>query len=165
MYKLISYLKHVSHASNQHGVHSPFVYDYVTQCLYAKPKYKGSKSSRVLLKSIGYFSAKKIDVLSKNMELKTKVQQEFGLSSQEYGPYDIIYIENISEDVKTILNEKHIHNNTMILLDNIHQNKNTTTLWKNLKQRKEITVTIDLFYCGVVFFRKEQAKEHFKIRI
>ncbi len=37
--------------------------------------------------------------------------------------------------------------------------------WEQLKAHPMVRVTMDLFYCGVVFIRKEQAKEHFKIRI
>ena len=34
-----------------------------------------------------------------------------------------------------------------------------------IKKHPKVTVTVDLFYFGIVFFRKEQAKEHFKIRV
>ena len=40
MYQLISYIKFLVSATNQHGVHSPFVYDFVTKCLYDKKKYE-----------------------------------------------------------------------------------------------------------------------------
>lgn len=165
MYKQISYLKHLLTATNQHGVHSPFAYNYITKCLYAKPKYKASKSIEVLLKSIGYFSAEHIKIASKNSEIANKIQQEFGLKSNEHPPYDIIYFEDISEETRALLNKNQVHNNTMVLCNNIHRNKKNTSLWENIKKLEEVTVTIDLFYCGAVFFRKEQAKEHFKIRI
>ena len=34
-----------------------------------------------------------------------------------------------------------------------------------LKNHPKVKVSLDLFYFGVIFFRKEQAKEHFKIRV
>lgn len=151
-------------ASNQHGVHSPFVYDFVTKCLYVKSKHKGSKSMCLLLKSILYFSSKQVLISSTNTEIAGRIKQEFGLKVNTKGPHDIIYIEDISKGLKIFSQQKNVHNNTMVLIDNIHKNKENTELWKNLKETKIVTVTIDLFYCGAIFFRKEQEKEHFKIR-
>ena len=34
MLALFSYLQFLLKSTNQHGVHSPFVYDFVTKCLY-----------------------------------------------------------------------------------------------------------------------------------
>ena len=36
--------------------------------------------------------------------------------------------------------------------------------WQNIVKNKHITASIDLYYFGLIFFRKEQAKEHFIIR-
>ena len=38
-YILKSYLKFILNSTNQHGVHSPFVFDLVTKCFYDKTKY------------------------------------------------------------------------------------------------------------------------------
>jgi len=36
--------------------------------------------------------------------------------------------------------------------------------WKRIQAHSAVTVTIDLFYVGLVYFREGQAKEDFKIR-
>ena len=37
--------------------------------------------------------------------------------------------------------------------------------WTEIKKQEEVTLTIDLFYIGIVFFRKEnKQKQHFTIR-
>jgi hypothetical protein len=36
--------------------------------------------------------------------------------------------------------------------------------WEIIKNNPKVTVTIDTFYLGFVFFRNEQKKEHFVIR-
>jgi hypothetical protein len=36
--------------------------------------------------------------------------------------------------------------------------------WEEVKAHPRVTLTIDLFFCGIVFFRKEQRqKEHFTL--
>jgi hypothetical protein len=37
--------------------------------------------------------------------------------------------------------------------------------WEIIKKNPKVTVTIDTFQWGIVFFRKEQLKEHFVIRV
>ena len=39
LYQVKSYLKFRIKSSNQHGVHSPFVYDLITKCFYDKTPY------------------------------------------------------------------------------------------------------------------------------
>jgi hypothetical protein len=40
-----------------------------------------------------------------------------------------------------------------------------TEAWETIKQHPKVTVTINTFFWGFVFFRKEQVKEHFTIRV
>jgi hypothetical protein len=40
-----------------------------------------------------------------------------------------------------------------------------TEAWQTIKAHPKVSVTIDTYQWGMVFFRKEQAKEHFTIRI
>jgi hypothetical protein len=40
-----------------------------------------------------------------------------------------------------------------------------TKAWELIKNHESVTVTIDTFKWGFVFLRKEQAKEHFVIRV
>jgi hypothetical protein len=71
--------------------------------------------------------------------------------------------ENIDQFLQADLKE--IPNDAMLIINGIYKNKIENEKWKRLKNEDFVRVTVDLFYCGVVFFRKEQAKEHFKIRI
>jgi hypothetical protein len=36
--------------------------------------------------------------------------------------------------------------------------------WEEIKANPEVSVTIDLFYIGLVFFKKGRVKEDFRIR-
>ena len=167
MYKPLAYLKHLVTATNQHGVHSPFVYDYLIKCLYKKSKIKTSKTKSVLLKSIPYFLMESILVVSDNQETILKIRKESSLKSKQNPPFDLIYADKPSVELLSLLKEKEnsVHNGSMVLIDRIHQTGDLQKTWKDLTRLKKVTVAIDMFYCGALFFRKEQAKEDFKIRI
>jgi len=167
MPNLIKYLTHRLTATNQHGVHSPFVYDYVTKCLYSKQEYSKNKSVNVLLKSIAYFKAKHIRLLSDRQTLKNKVVQKFPEIRFDKTPIDLSFI-NASQPngiQKSVAEIDTLHDDSVLLIDDIYSTKDSLHYWEQLKSDAIVTVTLDLFYCGVVFFRTEQAKEHFKIRI
>lgn len=56
-------------------------------------------------------------------------------------------------------------NDSVFIFDDIYWSKQMTEAWEIIKQHPQVTVTIDTFFWGIVFFRKEQAKEHFTIRL
>ena len=59
-----------------------------------------------------------------------------------------------------------VNNNTIFIFDDIHWSKEMDKAWAEIKKHPEVTITIDTFYHGFVFFRKEHIeKEHFVIRI
>jgi predicted O-methyltransferase YrrM len=54
---------------------------------------------------------------------------------------------------------------TVFVFDDIHWSKEMEEAWEEIKQHSSVTLTIDLFFIGLVFLRKEQKeKEHFIIR-
>lgn len=57
------------------------------------------------------------------------------------------------------------HNDSVFIFDDIYWSKGMTEAWEYIKCHKSVSVTVDCFYLGFVFFRKEQLKEHFKIRV
>ena len=57
-----------------------------------------------------------------------------------------------------------ITNESVWIFDDIHWSKEMEEAWKTIKNHPKVTVTIDTFQWGIVFFRKEQEKEHFVIR-
>lgn len=57
-----------------------------------------------------------------------------------------------------------ISNETVWIFDDIHWSAGMEEAWKIIKNHPKVTVTVDTFQWGLVFFRKEQEKEHFIIR-
>ncbi|MDD5149575.1 MAG: class I SAM-dependent methyltransferase [Flavobacterium sp.] len=58
-----------------------------------------------------------------------------------------------------------ISNETVWIFDDIHWSPEMEAAWEIIKTHPKVTVTIDTFQWGLVFFRKEQEKEHFVIRV
>lgn len=55
--------------------------------------------------------------------------------------------------------------NTVFVFDDIHWSKEMEEAWESIKQHSSVRLTIDLFFIGLVFLRKEQKeKEHFVVR-
>ncbi len=58
----------------------------------------------------------------------------------------------------------HANENTILIFDDINWSDEMADAWEEIKKNPAVTITIDLFFLGLVFFRKERAKEHFVIR-
>lgn len=58
-----------------------------------------------------------------------------------------------------------ITNDSVWIFDDIHWSAEMEEAWETIKKHPKVTVTIDTFQWGLVFFRREQPKEHFIIRV
>ena len=256
MYQLIAYIKFILSATNQHGVHSPFIYNFVTKCLYDKTKYSDYglinnyrhklKSSDKILQVIDHGEGSKslnstqrlvnrmVNVSSsskKEAQLLYRLSQYFNLmtilelgTSLGVGTFALALsnkltkvtsiegCKNTSEFAQSNLNKLEVENvnfqigefsqvipnlsqssfdciyfdghhnknatiayfemllpkadnNSVFIFDDIYWSKGMTEAWQYIKNHESVSVTVDCFHLGFVFFRKEQAKEHFKIRL
>jgi predicted O-methyltransferase YrrM len=257
MFQIIkSYFKFLLNSKNQHGVHSPFVYDLVTKCFYDKtkhPEYEVLKNYRKSLLAnekiieVTDFGAgsrvfksnqRKISAIAKNAGISPKRAEllfritnyfqpesvlEIGTSlglatialslgnknskiitlegcpqtiaiaknqcqfqnlnniefiNTEFSSYlkniqpasrnpQLIYFDGNHSKSATLtyfeLLLPTISNNSVWIFDDIHWSKDMEEAWEIIKNHPKVTVTIDTFQWGIVFFRKEQVKEHFII--
>lgn len=254
-YTIHAYFKFLLNSTNQHGVHSPFVFDLVTRCLYDKTYYTDYdmlKSYRGFLKSqtetinvtdLGagsrvfksnqrkisrilkhsgatlkeakflnrltrYIGANSILELGTSLGMSTLafslgahkgkvtsiegcpnifaytraqfnrlqrpnvsfINSDFGsvLSDLSDQQFDLIYFDGnhkkqaTMDYFETLLPT--IHNNTVWVFDDMYWSREMSEAWHYIQLHPKVTVTVDMFNLGLVFFRKEQAKEHFKIR-
>jgi predicted O-methyltransferase YrrM len=83
--------------------------------------------------------------------------------------YDFIYFDGNHQKEATLNYFETLlptaTNDSVFIFDDIYWSKGMTEAWTLIKQHPKVTVTIDTFFWGIVFFRKEQAKEHFTIRV
>lgn len=83
--------------------------------------------------------------------------------------FNLIYIDGNHSKTATLdyfeLLLPTITNETTWIFDDIHWSAEMEEAWEIIKKHPKVTVTIDTFQWGLVFFRKEQVKEHFVIRV
>lgn len=83
--------------------------------------------------------------------------------------FDLIYFDGNHQKEATINYFEQcldsINNNSVFIFDDIHWSNGMNEAWEFIKNHPKVKVTIDTYFWGFVFFRKEQVKEHFVIRI
>ena len=255
-YQVKAYLKFLLRSTNQHGVHSPFVYDLVTKCFYEKTKFEdykkikdykkqlkrakhtikitdfgaGSrveksnkrtisniaknsgttiKRAELLYRLVKYFDSNTILELGTSLGIGTQTMSLgnpkatittiegcpniSNFTKKQFENQNLKNIKVINSDItKAIENLDSVildlvffdgnhkkestlsyfetllpktHNNTVFIFDDIYWSKGMTEAWETIILHPKVTVTIDTFFWGFVFFRKEQEKEHFTIRV
>lgn len=256
-FKIRSFITFLRASTNRHGVHSPFVYNLVTQCFNTKTNQakisavyeirkslfsnhnsititdygKGSsvfknnerkvsdiakiagitkKRAKLLLRIIDYFKPKNMletgtsvglgtSVLSignPNAEIVTlegcentsQVAKELfktyrlnnidlivgnfneTLSSATKGKrYDLIYFDGNHQKEATLkyfrICLETVHNNSVFIFDDINWSQEMQQAWEEIKKHPKVTVTVNTYFWGIVFFRREQKKQHFTIRV
>jgi len=255
LHQLKSYGKFLFRSTNQHGVHSPFVYNLVTQCFYDNKKYVAyatlKKHRKKILAdtsiiSITDFGAgsrvfksneRAVHAIAKNAGISTKRQELLLRLATYFQPESILElgtslgmgtmalalgapsakittvegcaatsakaetyfkafgIENINVETstfeaffqhthsktfnfvlvdgnhnkeatlayfKTLL--KYTNNDSVFIFDDIYWSPQMTEAWQEIIRHPDVTVSIDTFQWGLVFFRKEQLKQHFVVR-
>ena len=55
---------------------------------------------------------------------------------------------------------KFIHKRSVMIIDDIHWSSQMTKAWNEIIQNQRVTLSLDLFQAGVLFFDPELKKEH-----
>ena len=255
-YQIIQYIKFLCRSTNQHGVHSPFVFSVITKCFYDKTNYEDYKSiaryrkellsntNRIKVNDLGigsqkitsnersiakmakyagttfsrakliyritnYFKPKQILELGTSLGIacyamhkgfpESKIttvegcENIYTFTKQSFLKNNINNTELINNSFKSVIKDVNkksfdliffdgnhqkeatlkyfeallstIHNDSVFIFDDIYLTKNMTKAWEDIKSHPKVKVTIDTYYWGFVFFRSEQKKEHFSIRV
>lgn len=185
------YLKFLFESTNAHGVHSPFVYDLLAKCFYAKEAlpynkdyYKrygsqGRKKIELLYRLVHYFRPAKLLVLGEEASVITDTLRFAGESinlrvwffstlAPVPGGIDLGYISHNDSGIALQMFEEIVaaaNNNSVCIIGNIHSSVEMEELWEIIKVHPKVTVTVDTYHLGLVFFRKEQRNQHFIVRL
>ena len=259
MFQIIkAYINFLWNSKNEHGVHSPFVFNLVTKCFYDKTNYPeysilknyrksllannnfidvtdfgaGSrvfksnkrqiakiaktagispKRAELLFRITNYFQPDNILEIGTSLGLATSAlslgnsdakittlegcENTLAVAKQQFEKFDLYNIDSIKTEFSSYLNNRQpttnnrqllyfdgnhskqatleyfelllptITNETVWVFDDIHWSKGMEEAWEIIKSHAKVTATIDTFQWGIVFFREEQPKEHFVIRI
>lgn len=58
-----------------------------------------------------------------------------------------------------------MQDHAVLIFDDIHWSREMEQAWTDIQQHPAVTLSVDLFFIGLIFFRKEQkVKQHFTIR-
>lgn len=168
---MLNYLHYIFLATNAHGVHSPFVYGLVTECIYLrktmflpiKTMFAKNKYELLTKRLLAYFKPKSILNLSQQ-PIKAKGATVVLETTTATTTYDLMYIDTLTLTTLGLPKAfEHMHKDSMLLLKK-NQTKKSKQLWQQLKESNQVTVTVDLYALGLVFFRTEQLKQDFIIR-
>lgn len=95
------------------------------------------------------------DTLSSSLQKMSTVDFAFIDGNHRYYP-TIQYFQQILQQS---------NNNTVFVLDDIYWSEEMEKVWDWIKQHESVTLSIDLFFVGIIFLRKEiLQKQHFSIR-
>lgn len=162
---LTEYLKYLWQAKKLHGVHSPFVYAFSEQVLYAvnapaadikiQPGLFHKRYSRLpgIIKQ--HFNYNKLLLLSAATDIHV-------------GKHDMVIVteENPGNWVQVFNKYYHcLDSDTVMIVPKIHATKRHSVKWRRLHTHPKILLSIDVYGMGIIFFRKEfKEKQHFVLK-
>ncbi len=80
-------------------------------------------------------------------------------------PFDLVVFDRPSPEVGEILSDPgQWHNDSVVYLGNLRGSASAYAMWEQISLHPSIRVVVESYWEGLLFFRKEQAKQHFKIR-
>lgn len=169
--RLYKYCNYYFIASNGkgHGVHSPFVFNFITSVLNSKEFSQEDDNAdkyRTLVNCmVAFYKPIALMELELNPLNKANVLEEI----EKVNTIGLFYLKQNKNtaDLMLYFNAaiKKVNTHSIVIFENIHNSKEMETSWENIKMHKEVKLTIDVFKLGIVFFRKEQLeKENFIIR-
>lgn len=100
--------------------------------------------------------------------INTEFSKQLTTYSLQPTTYDLIFFDgNHSKNATLAYFEfllPTIDNETVWIFDDIHWSQEMEEAWELIKKHPKVTVTVDTFQWGIVFFRSEQVKEDFIVR-
>lgn len=119
--------------------------------------------SQVASSAFDKFDLKNIDIVIGNFKATlSKVLEENPV-------FDMVFFDGNHRKVPTVdyFNHCLVHksSDSVFIFDDIHWSSEMEEAWEIIKAHPEVTLTIDLFQFGMVFFKEGIAKQHFILRM
>jgi predicted O-methyltransferase YrrM len=142
----------------------------------AKGSLKPAKYSQLLFRMIDFYAPGQIIELGTSLGITTAylasanpaapvttfegssaVAQIAEQNHQSLGLTNISLIEGNFDDFEALLEA--VHENSILVFDDIHWSAEMEQAWAQISAHPRVTLSIDLFFIGVVFFRQEFAQK------
>lgn len=147
-------------ARNRHGIHSPFVFQFLDQALYTPRHRSGPRSQRLLGAALAHFAPKRVGVMHPEGEVCRQV------ASLTLPPYDAYLAETPDPGLADLIRDFALWNpDAFVYVGGLDQSRQARAHWKTLCNLPQVRVCLETFSAGLLFFRPQQAPQHFKIRI
>lgn len=157
----LDYLGHWFSSNSRHGVHSPFVYRLVDEVIYNFRAQTSNQVKAFKSQKVNRLAERLLDFFKKDFRDYTDVKDSTDLNDTSDW---VIIRSNLNTRVVIDRLVQKAGSDTILMLEGIYLNKGMKTNWNEIKIHPKVSVSIDLFDVGLVFFRTGQAKENFKIR-
>lgn len=133
------------------------------------------KDARVLsiegCPNISKSALKNFEILAlDNIELQTgRFEDILPAILKEKATFDLIFIDGHHNEKATMKYFEqilpHLTAHSVLMVDDIHWSPGMHRAWKQILKHPDCTLSVDLYYFGLVFNRPNQAREHFILRI
>lgn len=155
-------IKHYGSATLIDVLHSPFVFKLYNDCI---KKNSNVKLPDFVPHSKGYIHLRVETILAK---FSSQSPQAIVTDTIESINQDAPFILSITENYSlTSLSEllSTAHNDSCCVLRNMYKSPESAEYWNKVKQLPGVTASVDLFFVGFVFVRKEQRRQEFRLRL
>ena len=100
--------------------------------------------------------------------LQGEFMQTLPAALAKLGRVDLVYIDGDHRKDSVIRNYDsilpYLHNDSVVIIDDIHMNPGMNRAWEHIRLKDEVRISLDFFFSGWLFFRRECSKEHFRLR-
>jgi len=187
-FKIKEKIKFYWQAKNAHGLHSPFVFNFYISVkaiikrvdfILKNPNGFSKKENRIILAILQYLKPANTLILSDEKEVVNAWNTILYDKSNLFFAQDtntiplkpinfdlIILSKSLIDNQKTLINKllPLINNESFVIIPHIYASKTAISKWESLLEEKQISVSMDLFFIGILFFRKESSKQDFQLR-
>jgi len=95
-------------------------------------------------------------------------ETELPYLAQELNSFDFVFIDGDHNGTKLLgyfdVILPKLTSNSIVVVDDIRWSQDMEDAWKEMKANRRVSVSLDLFRCGILFFRQGIAKQHFMLR-